>query len=259
MNTKRTILSEKELNLIEEIISKYGLIVSFDQIYNLFSGKKDRQSLRKLVSKLTKNGWLIRIKKGVYAVASLESRGFLGIHSFKIAQVLVEDSYISFEAALQYYGMFDQMLKDIVSVSLKQFRTKTIQGINYRFVKVKGKMFSDWKEVTIDNYLVRIASKEKAILDLLGFQRTVYTLDLVLEKLKDYQNEFDFQKLQQLSLQYSKTVQKIVGFLLDKLSINSDYLTDHLKRDKSIGYMTKDSNKFNAKWRLYYLNRFDQD
>ncbi|MBU2437144.1 MAG: hypothetical protein KKE55_05565, partial [Candidatus Omnitrophica bacterium] len=104
MDTKRTILSEKELNLIEDLIAKFGIIVSFEQIYSILKEKRNRQVVRNLVNKLTKNGWLVRIKKGMYAVASLESRGFLVTHTFKIAQILAPDSYISFEAALQHYG-----------------------------------------------------------------------------------------------------------------------------------------------------------
>jgi predicted transcriptional regulator of viral defense system len=258
MNTKKTILSERELILIEDMIAKYGLIVNFDQIYSLFQEKKDRQSVRKLVNKFTKNGWLVRIKKGIYSISNIESRGFLGIPSFKIAQVLVDDSYISFESALGHYGMFDQMLIDIVSVSLKQHKTKTIQGINYRYVKVKECLFSGWEEANIDGYVVKIATKEKAILDLLAFKRNLYTIDLVLEKMKEYQSNFNFQPLQEMSLQYSKTIQKMIGFLLDLLFLDSTFLYIRVQKDRGLAYMTKDSNRLSNKWHLYYDKHFEK-
>jgi predicted transcriptional regulator of viral defense system len=258
MDTKKTILSEKESILIEDIVVKYGLVVCFDQIYDLFCEKKDRQSVRKLVNKLTKNGWLYRIKKGVYSINSLESRGFLGIPAFKIAQVLVSDSYISFESALGYHRMFDQMLIDVISVSLKQHNYKTIQGINYRYVKVKESLFFGWEECSFDGYVVKIATKEKAILDLLAFKRNVYTIDLLLEKMREYKKSLNFHTLQKLSLQYSKTIQKVIGFLLDLLSIDSHFLSIRLKKDRGAAYMTKDSDQFSNKWRLYYDKHFER-
>jgi predicted transcriptional regulator of viral defense system len=256
MYMKKTILSERDLLLIEDIITKYGLIVSFDQIYSLFPENKDRQSVRKLVNKFTKNGWLVRIKKGIYSVSNIESRGFLGLPSCKIAQVLVNDSYISFESALQQHGMFDQMLTDIVSFSLKQHKTKTIQGNNYRYVKVKETVFTGWEETNIDGYLVKIATKEKAILDLLAFKRNSYSIDLVAEKMKEYQREFDFQKLQELSLCYSKTIQKMIGFLLDSFSLDSSFLFSSIHSTRGTAYMTRESDQFNSKWHLYYDKHF---
>ena len=258
MDTKRTILSEKELNLIEDIIAKFGIIVTFEQIYNILNGKRNRQAARNLVNKLTKNGWLVRIKKGVYAVASLESRGFLVTHAFKIAQTLISDSYISFEAALQHYGMFDQMLRTIVSISLKRRKIRDIQGITYRFIRVKKELFFGWEENRVENYVVNVATLEKAILDILMFKRNEYYLDLVYEKLKEYKNKFDLTLLNKFSSKCSKTVQRILGFFFDKLSIDSAYLYKLTTGNKGCSYMTKDSEKFNAKWRLYYCSRFDE-
>lgn len=256
MNTKRTILSERELNLIEEIIAQYGVIVSFDQIYNILKNKISRQAARNLISKLTENGWLVRIKKGTYSIASLETRGFLSTPAFKVAQVLVKDSYISFEAALQHYGMFDQMLKTIVSVSLSRCKTKEIQGTIYKFVKTKKTLFFGWEEKRIENYLVKVAAPEKAILDMLTFQKNIYTVDLVLEKLREYKKDFNLSHLIEFSKKHTKTAQRILGYLLDQLSIDSSQIYNLIKDSKDCSYMSKDSTEFNRKWRLYYHSHF---
>jgi len=52
MYTKRTILSEKESILIEDLIAKYGIILHFDQIQSFLKGKMGRQAVRNLISKL---------------------------------------------------------------------------------------------------------------------------------------------------------------------------------------------------------------
>lgn len=258
MNTKRTILSEKESNLIEEIIAKYSTIVNFEQIYSILEGKITRQGTRNLVNKLSKNGWLVRIKKGLYFVAGLESRGSISIHYFKIAQILVKDSYISCEAALQHHGMFDQSLKVIVSISLKRLNIKEIQNTQFKFIKIKRDNYYGWQEDRIENYLVKIAIVEKALLDLLNFERNIYYVDLVFEILKEYHKDINFNKLIEFSKKQSITVQRIVGFLMDKLLLNSTEIYNSVKNKKNCSYMTNDSEKFNSKWRLYFHRAFDE-
>lgn len=259
MRTKKTILSEKELNLVEKLISEYGIIVDFEQIFKQLKEKLGRQGTRNLVSKLVKNGWLVRIKKGIYYITTLESRGVANISEFIIAQILEKDSYISFESALRYHKMFDQHIRTITSISLKQKKEKEIQGAIYDFVKTTEKNYYGWEETQIENRLVKIATSEKAILDMLAFRRTVHSIDLVLEKMREYRNDFDWNKLNELSRNQSATAQRILGFLLDKAEIDSEYLRKLVEKGNGrSGYMTKDSRLFNAKWRLYYHHHFDQ-
>lgn len=256
MNTKRTILSEKELNIIENLIAKYSIIVSFEQLYRLLKNKMSRQAVRNLANKLTKNGWLVRIKKGVYTIANIESRGSVSIHSFKVAQVLVKDSYISFESALQYHGMFDQLLKTVSSVTVKRHKSVKIDNINYEYIYTKKDLFFGWEEKRVENYIVRVATIEKAILDILYFRRNIYSIDLVFEKLKEHTADVDLNRSNQFSEKYSITAQRILGFLFDKLSINSEFLYEIIKKSKGCSFMSKDSNKFDSKWRLYYHEHF---
>lgn len=258
MATKKTILSEKELNLVENLISEYGVIVDFEQIFSQLKDNLERQEVRNLISKLVKNGWLVRIKKGIYYITTLESRGVANISEIVIAQILVKDSYISFESALQYYKIFDQHIRMVTSISLKRKKEKEIQGTVYRFIKTNENNYYGWKEVQIEGRLVKIATLEKAILDMLAFERTVHSIDLVLEKIREYGNNFDWERLNELSRNQSATVQRILGFLLDKAGIDSEYLRKLIEKSKGrSSYMTNDSDLFNAKWRLYCHNHFN--
>lgn len=256
MTMKRTILSEKELHLIEDLVAKYGIVVTFKQIRSVIKNKISVQGIRNLANKLSNNGWLVRIQKGTYAITSLESRGFTTLSVYRIAQVLEKESYVSFEAALQHYGMFDQQLKTIVSVSLKRRVTKEIQGIRYQFVKTKKELYYGWQQQRIENYLVNIATAEKALLDILSFKRDIYSIDLVLEKLKEHKESIDLGQMNKLCVKQSMAVKRIMGFLLDKAGIDSSLIHDLVKKTKNSTYMTKDSNKFNARWRLYYHKHF---
>jgi predicted transcriptional regulator of viral defense system len=257
MSTKSTILSQKESELLENLISKVGLFITFEQVAKELNSLMSRQTIRNLVSKLVKNGWLVRIKKGIYYITTLESRGTFNISNFIIAQILSADSYISRESALQHYGMFDQHLKTVISVSLKRMSKKEIQAITFEFIATSKENFYGWNEVKIEGRLVKIATAEKALLDMLNFKRTVHSMDVVLEKLREHRGNIEIARLNEFSEKQSVTVQRILGFLFDKAGIESSYLYNLTKGKDSNSHMAKDSELFNAKWRLYYHNHFN--
>lgn len=253
---KNTILSGSELKLLEDVISQHGVIVQFSQLAGLFKDKS-RQEIRNLISKLSKNGWLVRIKKGLYFIAGLESLGFLGLSIYKTAQLIEENSYVSFGAALQYHGMFDQALKTILSVTPKRHPEKCIGSACYKFITCRNELFYGWREERVENYLVKIAYPEKALIDMLCFHRTIHTVDVVLEKLKEHSKDLDFKRFDKFIEAQPMAVKRIAGFLLDKVDIDSGKIFKSTKQSKNSSFMTSDCKKFNAKWRLYYSEHFD--
>lgn len=257
MAKNSTILSHKESIILDNLIVKYGVFVNFSQIYADLQNKINEQGARSAVSKLLKRGWLVRLSRGNYYITNLESRGIANVSYLAIAQALVDGAYISFEASFQYRGIFDQYLKTIILLSLTKHTTKTIQEIKYEFIKTSQKNFYGFEEVQIEGKTVKIATLEKAVLDMLNFRRTVYSMDLVLEKLRDYKDNFNLEKLYELSQKQSITVQRILGFLLDKANLDSAVLHNQIKSHSGSSYMTQDSQSFNAKWRLYYHNHFE--
>ena len=256
MSVKSTILSQKEALLLENLIAKYGLVVTFEQIFSELKKSKSRQEIRNLVSKITKAGWLVRVTKGVYYIANLESRGTASVSVFVIAHLLAQDSYVSFEGALQYHGMFDQHLRTIRSVSLKKRKAVVLQNTNYEFVKTGKKNFSGYETIWQEGQEARVATIEKAILDVLNFKRSAFAVDLIAEKLREHRDMINEKELNELSKKQSLTVQRLLGFLLDQADIDSSVIYKRLKNRQGYSRMTADSTKFNSKWRLYYHKHF---
>lgn len=75
MHMKQTILSAKQDELLENLIVKYGQIVTSGQIFKEAEGFWDYKQAKNLVTKLVKNGWLIRIKRGLYAISDFKYEG----------------------------------------------------------------------------------------------------------------------------------------------------------------------------------------
>lgn len=256
MVIKHTILSKKELDILEKIIANLGNIAYFDAIKELLGKAYSYDELRKQISLLSKRGWLVRIKRGVFAVASLESHNFANISPLVLASIFVPDSYVSFELALNHYGLFDQLPKRVISVTPNKPKKFNFQNAEYLFSKIKPNLYFGFREVSIDNQKANIAELEKVVLDYLYFRNDTYSVDFLLEKLRENRADFDFNKLQKYALKYPLFVKRRLGFLLDLIDVDSDKLHQKVRKKSGYSKLTKNSNKFNAKWRLYYEDRF---
>lgn len=254
MRTKNTILSQNELGLLEDIVVKYGKIVSFEQLKEAFGEKYSFEDLRNRISLLSKKGWLLRLKKGLYVViTNISTLGFNDVSEYVISQVLNKDSYISFENALQYHNMFDQMLLSVDGVTNKRARKYQAQNTSYRFFHIKKELYFGFAQVHMDGMMVNMAEKEKTLLDMLYFRSNTATVSIVLEKLREYQSDIDIKKFKDYAKRYSLSMVRKVGFLLDRLNIETDdlYASSNIKKN-SYSKMTAGADMFDAKWRFYY-------
>ena len=213
---------------------------------------------KKIITKLVSNGWLIRIKRGLYAISDFSNRGFLSLSPYTVANLLVNDSYVSFETALAYHGMFDQLTEKVISISQVRFKTAKLNTTEYSFINTKDKFFFGWQEVKIDNRTARIATIEKALIDTVHFHKNIYSIDLVIEKMSKYQTSLNIARLSKYVSKMSSTTIKIFGYIFDLLNIDSSSLHKLVKNNKGTHWMLVGDKKFNAKWRMYYNEYFDK-
>ena len=258
MEARNTILSQKELELLEAIVLRYGKIVSSEQIQAAIGQNVSRGSARKRVAGMSKAGWLIRLKNGLYLVVTdISSLGFTDVSELVISQSLNLDSYISFESALQYHSMFDQMLARINAVTIRTTRTYQVLKTTYTFSSIKKELYFGFTQELVNNRKVNVAEIEKAILDLLYFRSSGYAISLVIEKIREYQDQFDFKKLKDYSIRYSLGMVRKIGFLLDQIDVDTaDLFSKNQVKKNSFTKLTQEAEQFNAKWRLYYDPHF---
>ena len=256
METKKTILSEKDSQIIEEIILKFGRIVRSKDLLSIFEKKYSKAGAHNRIQKLHKFGWFLRIKKGMYLIVENISSRFVNDKSlFLVARAIKEDSYISLHSALNYHQMFDQYSKSIAVVNYNISKNYNFSDNVIRFIKIAKKYYFGFSEVRHEGKILNMASKEKALIDYLYLDNSFYSVSLVYEKMKNHKNIIDFKLLQFIASKFGVSVQRKVGFLLDQLEIDSNYLFKKVKKEKSFSRFTKDSKIFNAKWRLYYDDR----
>lgn len=256
INNMSRILTAKDLKIFEKAIVDYGRIIKYNDLKKCFKDSYGSSAeIANRISLLSKLGWLLRIKKGLYVIVSdYSSLGFNDLPISLIAKSLNKKSYISFENALQFHGVYDQMLSTFESVTTTRARRFYFQNTTIKFSKIKKEFYFGFSKQRIDLDFVEMADLEKAILDMIYFRKSVYNLDLIWEILNKYRNNFNFQKLKKHTLKLNNSVLRQIGFMLDNLSVDTDDLYESVKGKKSYTRMTENSNKFNSKWRLYFDN-----
>jgi predicted transcriptional regulator of viral defense system len=253
----RISLTKDDVDILETALIEYGAVVTFNQLSNV--SNENRQYLRKRINKLTKQGWLKRIKKGVFVMSDLSTRGTLAVSHKAVVNILVEEAYISFETALQHHGLYDQLGININAVSLKQYKTTTIDRITYNFIKTQPRYFYGWDTHDIDGQAVKIASIEKALIDLIQFHRNRYSTDLVLEKTLAFNNDIRLQRLVEYALKANLATQRIMGFLMDCADLDSSQLQTAVMNRQSVSSISNsEDHRYNHKWKLYYDPYFEK-
>ncbi len=181
--TKRLSLNSVISKLLELDISILS-VGEFSKIFNVSSG-----TARGFLFRNTRkeNSPFLKIKGGVY-VFSLNNP-----IKFEIANKLYKPSYISFETALSFYDIIPETIYTITSATTKPSKEFDFKGIAYKYYAIKEKLFFGYIPRKINNKIILIAEKEKALLDYL------YFLSL---KNKPFNERLDLKKIDKIRLGY---------------------------------------------------------
>ena len=131
---------------------------------------------------LEKNGYIIRLKRGLYVVNPEHSGKTLS--NELIANHLYAPSYISMSTALRYYGLIPEAVYTHQSMTVKHSRSFQTPTGNYDYKYIARDAFSvGVRSINKGEYAFLIASPEKALCDLIANSSKVN-----LRFLKDAQN-----------------------------------------------------------------------
>lgn len=118
-----------------------------------------RNSLKVSLNRQVKNGKIIRLKKNVYV-----SPGKI-YDIKKIASELYPPCYLSFESALNEYGVLSQIPYALTFATTNKSKRMTLAGQEIEFRQIKKRLFFGYK---LEGGLF-VAEREKALTDQLYF------------------------------------------------------------------------------------------
>jgi hypothetical protein len=128
------------------------------EVAKLFGVKEDNTAY-KLLQRLKSKGVLTRVKKGLYLVRNSD------FSSFRLANLLLQPSYVSLESALSYYGILAQFPFAVTSITPKRAQELQVNKKEFAYSHVKADIY--WGYQKDKDFL--IARPEKALLDILYF------------------------------------------------------------------------------------------
>ena len=142
----------------------------------------DLKSSEKKVVWLEKNGYIIRLKRGLYVV-NPEYTG-KRLSNELIANHLYAPSYVSMSAALRYYGLIPEAVYVNQSMTVKHSRSFQTPIGNYDYKYISREAFAvGVRTERFADYAFLIASPEKALCDLIANSSKVN-----LRYMKDVEN-----------------------------------------------------------------------
>jgi predicted transcriptional regulator of viral defense system len=166
----------------------------------LLAGAVDPADVRRQLSRWVKAGRLYQLRRGLYALAPPFQH--TKPHPFVVANLVVDSSYVSLQAALAHYGLIPEATPVVTSVTTgRPGRWDTPLGA-YEYRHIKVGMFFGYRLAEVSpGQRAFIATPEKALLDLVylrpGGDDSAYLQELRLQNLE----RLDVQALQRLAEQ----------------------------------------------------------
>lgn len=142
------------------------------------------ENLKVQLIRFVQKGYLKKIKRGIYC---FDSRL---IDELDLVDILYHPSYISLESALHYYDIIPDVPQAVTAVTpTTTKKIKTPWGIYY-YKKIKPELFFGYKIIKSRSSYLKIASKEKALLDYFYIRKIKKTDSLRLDFDKINKNQY---------------------------------------------------------------------
>ncbi len=177
---------------------------------------------------LTRSGWLVRLRKGLYALSS-SVPGATPAHEFEIAMALTDPAAVSHWSALHHHGLTDQAPRKVfvlttTETSVPRARgTKAKQaqggypvgGIIYQFIQVKPERFFGTEKVWIGEARVTITDPERTLLDGLSMPQYCGDFAEVLHAFEARASELNLERIIEYALELDAATAKRLGWVLE--------------------------------------------
>lgn len=147
------------------VLEQFGIIpIDFEALETVLTEYKYPKDK---VSRMEKNGELLRIKKGLFVVSP-------EIHHMTISKELIANhlygpSYLSLESALSFYKLIPERVHTVRSMTSKRSKSYTTPLGIFDYVSAPKEYFQVGirQEIVNERFAFLIASPEKAICDLI--------------------------------------------------------------------------------------------
>ena len=201
----------------------------------------------KMLSRWCKNGWLYRVKRGVYVPVPIDSisSNITLEEPFVIADSIYHPGYIGSFSAIKHWDLSEQIIETIYYFSTKPLkeRNPVYGSTKFKIKTVKENRIFGTKTIWYGSKKIKVSDPTKTIVDILDDPKLVGGMSVVYDVFKEYMEteHCDFKMLLNYAERMNnKTILKRLGFMIDvKFNEIPDEFTD-IKENISSGYSNFD-------------------
>lgn len=223
------ILSHAGVELVRRLAQAGDRLVTLDRARAIApSVRLSAGYLRQALHHLVQSGWLVRLRPGLYAMAS-SVPGVAPTHEFEVAMALVRPAAISHWSALHYHGLTDQLPRRVfvlttTDATIPHLGERPVGGMRYQFVQVRPSRFFGVMRVWIGDARVTVTDPERTLLD--GLRHPAYCGDFaeVLRAFDMHHPALNVDRIIRYAMKLGAAPVKRLGWVLERQRVPSERL-----------------------------------
>lgn len=205
-----------------------------------------------VVSGLKQKGRIKQIERGKYLLIPSRAgvEGYWAEESWVVVPYLIDEYYVGFWTAMDFWGMTEQILYTVFVATPKRKKNRVLEFGNqrYEFVTLSTKKFFGFIEEKSGKTKFNISSKEKTIVDGLTHPQYCGGIPEVAKAMWNVRKEIDWNQVLEMAQQVEvNVVLKRLGYLSDILQIENNISKSIIKKIKLYPYQYLDPNTVKKK------------
>lgn len=224
-------------------------------------------SMAKTLARWSKQGWLTRVRRGLYAVVPLEAPSTDQVleDAWVLIPTLFEPCYLGGWSAAEYWDFTDQIFHSICVLSelAPTRKYQKIQNVTFVVTKISGRMIFGTHTVWKNGRKILISDPHKTIIDMLYDPSLGGGIQHATECFREYERSehCDFARLGEYAARMQNgAVFKRLGFLAERSLGSSHSLTvlcrEHLSRGNAYLDPALKKGPLITRWRLFVPESF---
>ncbi len=253
-------IEKKTRELLAKIVRQSKSTVTVAEAVEIL--KLPRLQVAKLMARWAKQGWLFRIRRGLYAPVPLQAKTSEAVveDPWIIANRIFQPCYIGGWSAVEHWGLTEQIFKTIVVVTTRAInqRKLKLQANEFWVKKVSPSSFFGTKIIWRERVQIQVSDPTKTMIDLLDDPSIGGGARMVGEIFNNYlasSNKNLEQLLDYASRMKNGAIYKRLGYFLERAAGTESSLLTKIRARLTTGNAKLDPsmrcNRLITNWRLW--------
>jgi len=229
--TRKISLGPNETRLLFGLEKEGKTVFSFNDATRILS--LPSTASKKVIYRLRRKGRIIAAQKGRYILAPARAgiEGDWSESPLLIIPHLIDEYYVGFWTAMNYWGMSKQVPNTLFIATTKRKRRIEYSGQTLRFITVSTRKFFGFTQERIDSNEFNISTREKTVADALVFPQYCGGLSEVTKAVWTSRKELDWKKVVACIRKMAVDVAlRRLGYILSILRIEPDIVRSFTRR-----------------------------